>query len=206
MDVDPDEGHSWFSLLLLDLGRILGGISSVSKACRTNELSLPVMAGLVAMPCKDCLLNKLALIDDSCLLKLRGHLTQAAKENGLVKGRRIAFHFKIRDFTGDDVELKKIGKAPSPKRKVCFPGFRPHLSWDVTTGVPITLEIPNGKARASTTIKRFVRELLEKPLGNEAVEHVYLDNECTAEHVWRFIMDPEEGLGADLTMCIKQNK
>jgi hypothetical protein len=206
MDIDPDQGYSWFSLLLLNLGRILAGISSISKACRTHELSLPLMAGLVAMPCKDSLLNKLAVIDDTCLLELRRHLTQAAKQNGLVEGRRIAFDFKMRDFTGDDVELKKIGKAPSPKRKICFPGFRPHLAWDVATGVPITLEFRNGKARASTTIKRFVRELLDQSLGNQSVEHVYLDSEYTAAHVWKFIVDAKQGLGADLTMCIKQNK
>jgi len=45
MDLDPAKGYSWFSVLLLNLGRILGGISSVSKACRTNELSIPLMAG-----------------------------------------------------------------------------------------------------------------------------------------------------------------
>jgi hypothetical protein len=39
-----------------------------------------------------------------------------------------------------------------------------------------------------------------------AVEHVYLDSEYTAEHVWKFIVDPHKGLGAELTMCVKQNK
>jgi hypothetical protein len=130
MDPDPDRGYSWFSLLLLNIGRILGGLSSVSKACLTHELSLPLMAGLVAMPSKDSFLNKLACIDDAKLLQLRQYLTQAAKQHQLIKGKRIAFDFKMSDFTGDDVELKNIGKGPSPKRKICFPGFRPHLAWD----------------------------------------------------------------------------
>jgi hypothetical protein len=206
MNIDPDQGYSWFSLLLLNLGRILAGICSISKACRTHELSLPLMAGLVAMPCKDSFLNRLALINDDQLLQLRQYLTQVAKQHGLVEGKRIAFDFQMRDFTGDDVELKNIGKAPSPKRKICFPGFRPHIAWDVDTGTPITLEFRNGKARASTTVKRFIRELLQHSLGNQAVEHVYLDSEYTAEHVWKFVVDPHAGLGADLTMCIKQNK
>ena len=206
MDLDPDRGYSWFSLLLLNIGRILGGLSSVSKACLTHELSLPLMAGLVAMPSKDSFLNKLACIDDAKLLQLRQYLTQAAKQHQLIKGKRIAFDFKMSDFTGDDVELKNIGKGPSPKRKICFPGFRPHLAWDVDTGAPISLEFRNGKARASTTIKRFIRELLQQSLGNHSVEHLYLDSEYTAEHVWKFIVDPDKGLGADLTMCIKQNK
>lgn len=74
------------------------------------------------------------------------------------------------------------------------------------TGAPISLDFRNGKARASTTIKRFIRELLQQSLGNHSVEHLYLDSEYTAEHVWKFIVDPDKGLGADLTMCIKQNK
>ncbi|MCW3987198.1 MAG: transposase, partial [Candidatus Bathyarchaeota archaeon] len=206
MDLDPDRGYSWFSLLILNLGRVFEGISSVSKACRTHELSLPLMAGLVRMPSKDSLLNGLAVITDAELLSLKRHLTQAAAQEGLIEGKRIAFDFHMRDFTSDDVELKNIGKAPSPKRKICFPGFRPHIAWDVNTGIPITLEFRNGNARATTTIKRFIRELLSDSLGYQAVEHVYLDSEYTAESVWKFIVDPQQGLGADLTMCIKRNK
>jgi len=206
IDLDPPRGYSWFSLLLLNLGRILGGISSASKACRTHELSLPLMSGLVAMPSKDSLLNGLANISDSHLLQLRRHLTHAAEQLQLIQARRIAFDFHMRDFTNDDVELKNIGKGPSPKRKICFPGFRPHIAWDVATGAPITIEFRNGRARATTTIKRFIQELLSQALGDMTVEHVYLDSEYTAEHVWKFIVDPHKGLGAELTMCVKQNK
>ena len=112
----------------------------------------------------------------------------------------------MRDLTGDDVPLKNIGKAPSPKRKICFPGFRPHIAWDLETGAPIAIEFRNGRARATTTIKKFVRELLSQSFGTSQVERVYLDSEYTAEHVWKFIVDNQEGLGADLTMCVKQNK
>ena len=80
IDLDPSQGYSWFTLLLLDIGRILEGISSISKACRVHELSLPLMAGLVAMPCNDSILNGLASIEESVLLQLRQYLTQAAKQ------------------------------------------------------------------------------------------------------------------------------
>ena len=206
INLDPDQGYSWFSLLLLNLGRILEGLCSISKACRTNELSLPLLAGLVGMPSKDSVLNGLAAISDASLLQLRRHLTHAACQHHVIVAKRIALDFHMRDFTNGDVELKNIGKGPSPKRKICFPGFRPHLAWDVVTGAPISLEFRNGRARASTTIKRFIRELLHQALGDQSVEHVYLDSEYTAEHVWQFVVDPQEGLGADLTMCIKQNK
>jgi hypothetical protein len=206
LNLDPDQGYSWFSLLLLNLGRILEGICSISKACHTSELSLPLFAGLVGMPCNDSVLNGLATISDAQLLQLRRHLTQVAHQLHLIEAKSIALDFHMRDFTNDDVKLKNIGKAPSPKRKICFPGFRPHLAWDVVTGAPISLEFRNGRARASTTIKRFIRELLHQALGDQGVEHVYLDSEYTAEHVWKFIVDSQDGLGADLTMCIKQNK
>lgn len=73
------------------------------------------------------------------------------------------------------------------------------------TGLPIALEFRNGSARATTTIRRFIRELLTGTLGDNIIEHVYLDSEYTGGSVWRFIVDSEQGLGADLTMCIKQN-
>jgi hypothetical protein len=206
MDLDPQQGYSWFSLLILNLGRIFGGISSISKACRTHELSLPLMAGLVAMPCNDTILKGLSSVEDSVLLQLRQYLTQAAKQHQLIEGKRIAFDFKMRDFTGDDHKLKNIGKGPSPKRKICFPGFRPHVAWDIDTGAPISIEFRNGKARGTTALKRYIMDLITQSIGNQSVEHVYLDSEYTAEHIWKFIIDPQQGLGADLTMCIKQNK
>ena len=206
MDTDPDKGYSWFSLLLLNLSRILGGISSVSKACRTSELSLPLSAGLVEMPCKDTILNGLAAITEEQLLLLRRFLTKAAYDQELIKGRSIALDFHMRDFTGNDVNLKNIGKGPSPKRKICFPGFRPHLAWDVATGAPLSLEFRSGKARGTTTFKRFIRDLLPETLAEQNVEHIYLDSEYTSQNIWHFIVDSQDGLGADLTMCIKQNR
>ena len=38
-ELDPNRGYSWFSILLINLGRILEGISSISKTCKTDELS-----------------------------------------------------------------------------------------------------------------------------------------------------------------------
>jgi len=206
MNLDPQRGYSWFSLLLLNLARIFKGVSSISKACRTNELSMPLMAGLVTMPCNDSLLNGLAMISQDSLLQLRQYLSQASKYYKLVHGKKIAFDFKMRDFTGDDIRLKNIGKGPSPKRKICFPGFRPHIAWDIDTSAPIAIEFRNGKARATTTLKKYIIEILQKSLGGQCIEHIFLDSEYTAEHIWKFVVDQDNGLGADLTMCIKQNR
>lgn len=206
IDTDPDHGYSWFSLLLLNLFRIFSGISSISKACRTNELSIPLCAGLVEMPCKDTLLNGLATISEHQLLQLRRNLTGLSYSKALIKGQSIALDFHMRDFTGEDIALKNIGKGPSPKRKICFPGFRPHIAWDIETGTPLSLEFRNGTARATTTFEKFIRDLLPEALSDQNVEHVYLDSEYTAQKVWHFIVDQQDGLGADLTMCIKQNR
>ena len=79
MNLDPDRSYSWFSLLLLDLGRIWAGHSSISKACQTYELSLPLLSGLVNMPTKTSLLGGLADINEDQLLQLRRHLTQVSR-------------------------------------------------------------------------------------------------------------------------------
>jgi len=206
LDPHPEKSYSWFSLLLLNLGRIFGGTGSISKACRIHEPSLPLLSGLISVPCKDSVLNGLAAIGEKELFQLRRYLTRTACRNELIEGKKIAFDFHMRDFTNEDSELKNIGKGPSPARHICCPGFRPHLAWDVVTGAPISLEFRNGRARATTTVKRFIRELIQDLLGDQSVEHVYLDSEYTAEHVWKFVVDPDEGLGADLTMCVKQNR
>jgi hypothetical protein len=136
-ELDPNRGYSWFSILLINLGRILEGISSISKTCKTDELSLPIFSGLISLPCNDSVLNGLASIDEKVLLHIRQYLTKISKYNGIVSGKSIAFDFNMRDYTGEDIALKNIGKGPSPKRKICFPGFRPHIAWDVDTGAPL---------------------------------------------------------------------
>jgi len=121
-------------------------------------------------------------------------LTHSAKQHQLIKGKRIAFDFRMGDFTGDDVELKNIGKGPSLKRKICFPGFRPHLPgmW-----IPGPLFLLNFEmARPEHLLQsRELSGLIQQSLGNHSVEHLYLDSEYTAEHVWKFIVAPDKGLG-----------
>lgn len=203
---ENDKSYGWFTLLLLNINRILAGISSVSKACKISELSIPLSAGLVNMPCNDSILNGLSQISEEQLLELRKFLTQQTSKNHLIENKRVAFDFSMRDYNGQDIDLKKIGKGPSPKRKICFPGFRPHIAWDVDCGIPVVIEFRNAKTRATTSIKRFIKELIQDAIGIENIEHIYIDSEYTAEHVWNYISDKENGLGADLTMCVKQNK
>ncbi len=65
---------------------------------------------------------------------------QALKRFRIYPGRRLAFDFHHIDL---DVELDKLrgfGKGPSPKKKVCYNGFRPHIAWDIETGTVIVTE------------------------------------------------------------------
>lgn len=126
-DVDPEKGYSRFSLLLLNLGGIFRGVSSISKACRTGEISLPASAGLVATQCSDSLLNGLAEISESALLRLRRYLTKTAKSNDPIEGKKIAFDFKIRDFTGDDIALKISARVLPRNARSVFADFAPAL-------------------------------------------------------------------------------
>jgi hypothetical protein len=200
------KSYDWFTLLMLNTNRILSGIESISKACNKKELSIPLSCGLINMPCNDSILNGLSQITEDNLLELRKYLALQTRKNTRMEGKRIAFDFSMRDYSGEDVNLKNIGKGPSPKRKICFPGFRPHIAWDVTSGIPIVMEFRNGTARATTTIKRFIKELIQDSIGIENIEHIYIDSEYTAEHIWKYITDKKEGIGAELTMCVKQNK
>ena len=135
IEVDPERGYSWFSLLLVNLGRILAGISSVSKACRSDEPSVPLMGGLVGMPSKDSVLNGLAEIGEGELLSLRRYLTAIAAEQGLIEGKRIVFDFHARDFTGYDVELKsKRSMKYTPRPGWRGSGRRPPTRFARTNG------------------------------------------------------------------------
>ena len=112
-----------------------------------------------------------------------GLIGDDSKQYRLIDGKRIAFDFNMLDFTGDDIKLKNIGKGPSPKRKICFPGFRPHIAWDVDTGAPITIEFRNGKARATTTVKRFILELLQQSIGKQGNETGSPGNRCRIRNI-----------------------
>ena len=48
--------------------------------------------------------------------------------------------------------------------------------------------------------------MLPETITLQNVKHIYLDSEYIAQKVWQFIVDSDQGIGADLTMCVKQNK
>lgn len=116
----------------------------------------------------------------------------------------MAFDFHHIDL---DVELDKLrgfGKGPSPKKKVCYNGFRPHIAWDIETGTVIVTEFRKASVRGTGTFSRFVKDFI-LPVFKGLFETVYIDSEYTGKHVWNFILSPEEGMDAELVACLKQN-
>ncbi len=99
--------------------------------------------------------------------------------------------------------IRNFGKGPSPRKKICHNGFRPHIAWDVETGCLIAAEFRKSSARGTTTAIPFVKDYLSPEL-NDCFESVYIDSEYTGKDVWQFILD-KGGMGADLTACLKQN-
>ena len=196
-------GYSWFDLFLLDVARTFYGISSFSKTCEHEELSLPFFCHLLALPCNDSFLNGLGGISEEQVRALRGWLIKLAKALRLLKGRRIGMDFHQIDKDVRIPELRKFGKGPSPKKKLCWTGFRPHIAWDLDTGCLIVAEFRKSSARGTSTVQRFTGDYLT-PAFRDAFECVYIDSEYTGKEVWKFILDPK-GMDAHLTACLKQN-
>lgn len=199
-----DRGYSWLDLLLLDIARRFYGIGSHSRACEHQSDTLPFFCQLYKLPCNDTFLSGLSAIDPAQVLALRRWLVHRQLELGLIGGRHVGFDFHQidRDVTWE--RLRQFGRGPSPKKKICYSGFRPHIAVDVEHGTLVAAEFRKGSARGTTTVRRFIKELLLPELEG-LFETVYIDSEYTGRDVWSYILDPRQGLGAELTACLKQN-
>ncbi len=198
------KGYCWFELFLLNIARIFYGISSYSRTCTHQEPSLALFSQVVWPPCNDSFLNGLAMITEKQAFELQKWLVRRLKDLGHIRGRRLAFDFHHIDL---DVELGKLrgfGKGPSPKKKVCYNGFRPHIAWDIETGTVIVTEFRKASVRGTGTFSRFVNDFI-LPVFKGLFETVYIDSEYTGKHVWNFILSPEAGMDAELVACLKQN-
>ncbi len=199
------KGYSWFELLLFDIGRIFYGVPSYSAACERSEPTLAFFAGLLKSPCNDTLLDGLAdKITERETARMRKELIRMASAAGCLRVRKIALDFHQIDMDVKFASLRKFGKGPSPKKKVCHNGFRPHVAWDVETGCLIAAEFRKSSARGTSTARPFVKELLLDEF-KDVFESVYIDSEYTGKDLWSFVLDKDIGMGANLTACLKQN-
>ena len=197
-------GYTWIDLLLFEIARHFFGISNVSSACEAEIPELSYFAHLFKAPCNDTLLNGLCRITQKQTLEIRRWLVQRLASLGLASGRRLAFDFHQIDQDVIFPVLRQFGKGPSSKKKYCYTGFRPHIAWDIDQGTLLVAEFRKGSARGTTTIRRFIGELI-LPTFRSLFDTVYIDSEYTGTDVWNFILDKNNGMGADLVACLKQN-
>jgi hypothetical protein len=197
--------YSWLDLLLFDIGRRFMGISTLSGACESAPPELAWFAHLYAPPCNDTLLDGLTRISEHHVVQLRQWLVKRLAELGLGAGKRIAFDFHQIDLDVLISRLREFGKGPSPKKHLCCPGFRPHVAWDVENNTLLVAEFRKSSARGTTTVRRFTTDYI-LPVFQHLFETVYIDSEYTGKDVWNFILDSQNGMGANLTACLKQNR
>lgn len=197
--------YSWFEYFLYTIARIFYGIPSYRAACAHQEPSLTFFTGLIKAPSLSTLLEGLNQMNEKDVFKLQKLLIQKLKSLKLVEGKRIAFDFKQIDLDVEYSGLRNFGKGPSPKKKICYNGFRPHIAWDLDTKNLIITDFRKASARGTTTIKRFINEFLLS-VFNENFEQIYIDSEYTGKDVWNYIIDQKSGMGAQMIGCLKQNK
>ncbi|UCE07525.1 MAG: transposase [bacterium] len=200
-----DNGFCWFDHFLLNVARIFYGIPTYSKTSLWEEPSLRLFCMFEKLPCNDSFLDGLASIPEEKLFNIQKWLIDRLKKMGLIQGKRLAFDFHQIDIDVEFDRLRGIGKGPSPKKKICYNGFRPHICWDIDTGTIVVAEFRKASARGCSTFQRFVKDFLQAPL-KDFFEKVYIDSEYTGKDVWNFILDNESGMGASLVACLKQNK
>ena len=198
------KGYCWLELFLFNVGRIFYGVASYSAACNHPEPSIAFFSGLVKAPCNDSFLNGLAeKITEEETYNLRKWLVKRASELELIDMKKIAMDFHQIDMDVLFDRLRKFGKGPSSKKKICYNAFRPHIAWDVGTGCLIAAEFRKGSARGTTTAIPFIKDYMLSEYG-ELFETVYVDSEYTGKKLWQFILD-ENAMNADMTACLKQN-
>ncbi len=198
------ERYSWLDLLLFDIGRRFMGISTLSGACENASPELAWFAHLYSPPCNDTILDGLARISEKQVVLLRKWIVSRLAELGLGSGKRIAFDFHQIDLDLQFSRLREFGKGPSSRKKICYTGFRPHVAWDVENNTLLVAEYRKSSARGTTTIRRFNTDYI-LPVFKNLFETVYVDSEYTGKDVWNFIIDSNNGMGANLTACLKQN-
>ena len=196
--------YTWGDHLLFDIARRFFGISTASAACEAEIPELAYFAHLFRAPCNDTLLGGLSAITQKQTVQLRQWLVQRLASLGLATGRQLAFDFHQIDQDVNLPMLRQFGKGPSPKKKCCYTGFRPHIAWDIDQGTLLVAEFRKASARGPTTIRRFVADHI-LPTFKELFDTVYIDSEYTGKDVWNFILDKNKGMGADLVACLKQN-
>ncbi len=199
-----NNGHSWMDFFLFTIARIFYGVDTYDAACNIEEPSIRFFASMIKTPCISTFLSRFGEVDENKLFELQKWLVKRLQTLGLSTGKQIVFDFNQIDLDVKNKRLRNFGSGPSPKKKICYSGFRPHIAWDADKGTLLIAEFRKSSARGTTTIARFTNDFL-MPVFKGLFEEVFIDSEYTGKNVWGFILDKKNGMGADMVGCIKQN-
>lgn len=199
-----NNGHSWMDFFLFTIARIFYGVDTYDAACNIEEPSIRFFASMIKTPCISTFLLRLGEIDEGKLFELQKWLVKRLQTMGLSSGKQIVFDFNQIDLDVKNKRLRDFGSGPSPKKKICYSGFRPHIAWDADKGTLLIAEFRKSSARGTTTIGRFTNDFL-MPVFKDFFEEVFIDSEYTGKNVWNFILDKKNGMGAEMVGCLKQN-
>ncbi len=197
-------GHSWMDFFLFTIARIFYGVDTYNASCGIEEPSIRFFASMIKTPCLNTLLSRLEEVGEDKLFELQKWLVNRLQTLGLSSGKQIVFDFNQIDLNVKNKRLRDFGSGPSPKKKICFSGFRPHIAWDADKGTLLVAEFRKSSARGTSTVGRFTNDFL-MPVFKEFFEEVFIDSEYTGKNVWNFILDKNKGMGAEMVGCLKQN-
>jgi hypothetical protein len=199
-----NNGHSWMEFLLFNIARIFYGVDTYDAACKIEEPSIRFFASMIKTPCINTFLSRLSEIGENKLFELQKWLVSQLQRLQLSSGKQIVFDFNQIDLDVKNKRLRNFGAGPSPKKKICYSGFRPHIAWDADKGTLLVAEFRKSSARGTSTVRRFSNDFL-MPVFKGFFEEVFIDSEYTGKNVWNYILDKNDGMGAELIGCIKQN-
>lgn len=197
-------GEEISNLILLNVFRIIAGYKSVDHLSDNADRSVAFASGIGMFGSSSRYYNNTLDFSFEHLHMLKLDLLANAKHLGIVKGERMAFDFKLKEFYGSHSYDKFVGKGPD-KAGNQVPAFRPHLAWDLDCNNILNLTFFNGGKRAGNTLQNFCEDHLFSVLDPLAVKEIYMDSEYTKEGLFQYLK-VEKCFNGELYVCLKRNK
>ena len=197
-------GKELSNLALLNVFRILSGYRRINHLCNNRDRSVAFASGLGMFGSRSRYYEDTLEFKFDQLHLLRCDLVLRAKELGLTQGTKIAFDFHFKRFFGAHSLEKGIGKGPD-KSGDLVPGFRPHVSWDLSTNTLLSMNYYHGGMRAPNILEQYCEEHIFPLFDPLAIEEIYMDSEYTKEASLQYFKQVRCANG-DVYICLKKNK
>jgi hypothetical protein len=197
-------GKELSNLALLNVFRILSGYRRINHLRNNRDRSVAFASGLGMFGSRSRYYEDTLEFKFDQLHLLRCDLVLRAKELGLTQGTKIAFDFHFKRFFGAHSIDKGIGKGPDTSGDL-VPGFRPHVSWDLSTNTLLSMNYYHGGMRAPSILEQYCEEHIFPHFDPLAIEEIYMDSEYTKEASLQYFKQVRCANG-DVYICLKKNK